>query len=393
MASHASSPWLLVPVNTNQGPSEAFSLSLEVVGPTAMITLRGRLDGAAMTDLGTLLDRVVDDGRSSLVVDLQGLELLAFPGLALLADAARRLAEGSRELSIRSPSGPIRRLLVAHALGDLIVDQELESTTVGGIRGDGGGGGDGGGSVLHPEPPPTPLALSSGTVSALPTDDDLIDATLRLVVELTRATVRGADGVSVSLRRRGRLATAAATDRTVLDMDAWQYADGEGPCVDASNQGRWFHTHSLRAEVRWPAFTPHAMALGIRSILSSPLVALGRPVGALNIYSRRPLAFPPDDRRLAMKFAVEISALLADAGLDASDDERSERFQASLRSGGLHRPQDPLATVRALPAEPGRGAHRLHAEGSWADRSTARWSIPWIVGSRTGSTGSVGTPA
>ena len=55
---------------------------------------------------------------------------------------------------------------------------------------------------------------------------------LRLAVE--RATVGGADGVSVSLRRHG-LAPVAASDQTISDMDANQYATGEGgPCVDAS---------------------------------------------------------------------------------------------------------------------------------------------------------------
>ena len=124
----------------------------------------------------------------------------------------------------------------------------------------------------------------------------------------------------------------AASDPTVLDMDAAQYATGEGPCVDASTAGRWFHAVSLEAEVRWPQFTPRAKALGIRAILSSPLVAWGQPVGALNIYSHRPLAFATDDQRLAMKFATEVSAVLTDAGLDASDEQRTERFQASLRS-------------------------------------------------------------
>ncbi len=326
-------------MSPDRSPAEGFSLSLDVVGPTSVITLRGHLDEEAMADLGTLLDRVVDDGRSSLVVDLVSLEFLGAPGLALMADAARRLAEGGRDLSIRSPSAPIHQLLVAHALGDLIGEEEFEAMNGG--RGDGGGrgggedDGDGGGGIgggAAPPPDPAPARSAPGTVSALPTDDDLIDASLRMAVELARATVQGADGVSISLRRRGRLATAAATDQTVLDMDTQQYSTGEGPCVDASNQGRWFHTHSLQAEVRWPAFTPRAMALGIQSILSSPLEAWGRPVGALNIYSHRPLAFATDDEQLAMKFAVEISALLADAGLDASDDERSERFRASLRS-------------------------------------------------------------
>ena len=108
--------------------SAPFSLSLEMVGPTAVIALRGRLDEAAIDDLATLLAQVVDDGYSSLVVDLAELDILAPPGGAFLAEAARRLSESGRELSIRSPAPSIQALLLAQGLGDLIRDGESEPT-------------------------------------------------------------------------------------------------------------------------------------------------------------------------------------------------------------------------------------------------------------------------
>ena len=40
-------------------------------------------------------------------------------------------------------------------------------------------------------------------VTALPADPDVVDGALRLVVELARSFVGGADGVSVSLLRNG----------------------------------------------------------------------------------------------------------------------------------------------------------------------------------------------
>lgn len=101
---------------------------------------------------------------------------------------------------------------------------------------------------------------------------------------------------SISLRRHGPLATVAASDQTISERDFHQYATGEGPCVDASRQGRWFHVETLGSETRWPAFTPRARTLGINAILSSPLLAGGRPVGAPNIYSRAAVAFAPKDQ-------------------------------------------------------------------------------------------------
>jgi hypothetical protein len=170
------------------------------------------------------------------------------------------------------------------------------------------------------------------TVTAMPADVDVVDAALRLVVALARATVSGADGVSVSLRRQGRLSTVAASDQTILDMDASQYATGEGPCVDASVLGRWFHAESLEDEKRWPDFVPRAQHLGISSILSSPLIAANQSVGALNIYSRTAQAFDARQQELAAVFALETSALLDDAGAQVTSVELSQRLVEALRT-------------------------------------------------------------
>jgi hypothetical protein len=192
----------------------------------------------------------------------------------------------------------------------------------------------------QPESTPSPFDRNSDDdlthhlrrVTAIPADDDVVDGALRLVVALAKATIGGADGVSVSLRRHGRLATVAASDQTILDMDAGQYATGEGPCVDASVEGRWFHVEYLGDEERWPAFIPRAKKLGINAILSSPLLAEERPVGALNIYSRTAAAFAPKDQELASIFATETSIILRDAGVAISDEQLTRRIQEAMVS-------------------------------------------------------------
>jgi GAF domain-containing protein len=159
-----------------------------------------------------------------------------------------------------------------------------------------------------------------------------VDAALRLVTSLASETVEGADGVSVSLERHGRLQTVAATDDTILHMDHHQYETGEGPCVDAATKGRWFHSVALAEESRWPSFVPLAMGQGIASILSTPLVAADRPLGALNIYSRADHAFGSRQQELAALFAQQASGILADAGVDVSDQELAERISRALQS-------------------------------------------------------------
>ncbi len=169
-------------------------------------------------------------------------------------------------------------------------------------------------------------------VTSMPTEPDVVDGALRLIVELSRSSIEAADGVSVSLMRHGVLSTVAASDQTIMAMDAYQYATGEGPCVDASVQGHWFHAESLDAEVRWPSFTPRARSLGIKAILSSPLTASDRPVGALNIYSRTAETFEVKDQREAAAFAEKASVILSDAQAGVSDTQMAIRFQEALRS-------------------------------------------------------------
>jgi len=200
------------------------------------------------------------------------------------------------------------------------------------------------------------MARQLTKVTAVPADNDVVDGALRLVVDLTRATVGGADGVSVSLRRHGRLSTVAATDQTISDMDADQYDTGEGPCVDASVKGRWFHAEALVDETRWPTFVPRARTLGINAILSSPLLAGARPVGALNIYSRTAAAFTPEDRQLAATFASGASAILTDAGAGVDADELADRLAEALeRRAVISQAQGAIMALRGLSAQAAYG--------------------------------------
>jgi anti-anti-sigma factor len=313
-------------VTPDDGPIRRFAVSLDFVGTDAVVSVRGDFDVAALSEVGPLFDVLVSNGYPSVVMDLVDLDSVAPPGLAFLADMARRLAEDGRQLSVRSASAVIQRSLAEAGLADLIGHERFELMP-----------GHSGRRLNVSDPWPVgmanrDLAAHAERINAVPVTNDLVDSTLRLVVELARATVGGADGVSVSLRRHGRLSTVASSDQTVLDMDAQQYTTGEGPCVEASIKGHWYLAESLQSEERWPEFTPRAQALGINAILSTPLLAWKRPVGALNIYSRTASAFAARDQKLASKFAAEVSTILTETGVDVSDDQRSERFQKALRS-------------------------------------------------------------
>jgi len=277
-------------VTAPKDPLGECAVSIGFVNARAALAIRSEVDRVNAPGLGAILDAVIERHRS-VVLDLGELDSMNGWGLGVIAAQASRLRRSGGTPTIRSPSDLVLRML-----------------DISGVA----------------EPP------HISRITAISADTDVVDGALRLVVALARATVGGADGVSVSLRRHGHLATVAASDQTISDMDASQYATGEGPCVDASVDGRWFHAESLDTETRWPAFTPRAQALGINAILSSPLLAEGRPFGALNIYSRTAMAFAPKDQELASVLAAEASLMLTSAGVDVTDEQLSSRRNEAL---------------------------------------------------------------
>lgn len=176
----------------------------------------------------------------------------------------------------------------------------------------------------------TDLAGRLLQLAAFPANAEVVDAALRLVVALAHATVTGADGVSVMVSRAGSLSTVAASDETILGMDADQYATGQGPCVSAATDGHRIHVESLDDESRWPEFIPRAKQRGINSILSMPLLTRGRPLGALNIYSNQVGAFSDPEQSLATLCAQQASDLLASAAVEVSAEDLSARLRDAL---------------------------------------------------------------
>ena len=318
-------------MTSNEGSFPAFDIDASVVGDQTVLALRGELNIHSAPDLSGYLDAMINRGQVNIELDLAELDFLDASGLSVIAGETIRIKLSGGSLTIRDPSVQVGRLLDVTGFSRMIAVEEPQPTL-----GQSGRLGPEEPGHLHSSPGVSPglhdLTQQLRMVTSIPSNDEVVDGALRLVVSLAQVTVGGADGVSVSLRRRGHLSTVAASDQTITDMDAGQYATGEGPCVDAAAEGRWFHSESLPDETRWPDFVPKARALGINSILSTPLLAHDVPVGALNIYSRTTAAFAPKDQELASIFASEASTILGDAGLDTTEEELASKLAEVLRT-------------------------------------------------------------
>ena len=297
-------------------PLSDFSVGASFAGNEVVLSLTGEVDALTAPEFGAFFETMIDRGHGAVVLDLAGLRFMDASGLAVISHGAARLAAAGGSLQIRTPAALIRKMLELTGFSALLQrdgERDLES-------------------VLAVSSGSSGLAQDTRHFTGIYSGSEAVDGALRLAVTLAHAVVGGADGVSVSLRRLGKLSTVAATDETISHMDANQYETGEGPCVDASTEGHWFHAASLDDETRWPAFTPRALSLGIRSILSSPLRVQDRPVGALNIYSRTPLAFTQSGQEMAALFATETSSILKGIETEVGDEHLSLRLRGALRT-------------------------------------------------------------
>ena len=271
-------------------PESGIGLGLSIGFPDgAVVAAVGELDVARAPDFAAVLDALIRRGHLRVTIDCSELGFIDASGVGVLAAAHARLVRTDGEIRLHRVSALAYRIF---ELTDLLDVLHVE-------RPDPSDAGDTDPIASHA----TRLAADSARA------DELADTLSRMTV-LIPEIITACDGASVTLRRPDYLMTAAASDDTVRDLDNIQYADRQGPCLEAATSGVQTHAAALAHEQRWQSFTPQARERGIESILSTPLLVDDQPTGALNLYSRTPHAFLPIHQDLANVFASQTAMLL-----------------------------------------------------------------------------------
>ena len=184
-------------------------------------------------------------------------------------------------------------------------------------------------SVLECPPTDTGLAALLAEVSGNLLPDGNSGLTTELVVQRALDVVPAADGCGLTLRgRRGVLGTAAATSEQVSQADHAQYDLDEGPCLESAEGAGSFRSHDLAADRRWSRWSPRAVEIGFRSVLSIQLSTEREEIGAINLYAADTHAFDDDAVNVAEVFASIAASALSQAklveGLQTAVDSRHQ---------------------------------------------------------------------
>jgi anti-anti-sigma factor len=98
---------------------EPVEVSPTVISPT-VVSLTGELDAAALNLLLQTFDDAIERDGADVVVDLAGVDFIGAAWIGTLVRSRARLDAQDRELTVRSPSRVVNRLLELSGLSYLI---------------------------------------------------------------------------------------------------------------------------------------------------------------------------------------------------------------------------------------------------------------------------------
>jgi GAF domain-containing protein len=112
-------------------------------------------------------------------------------------------------------------------------------------------------------------------------------------------------GVGMALMTEGdHHGVVAATDGPSRAMEDLQFALGEGPCVEASREGRPVLLPDLASSAtRWPGFVPAVLNAGIAAVFALPLQVGGIRLGVLDLYRETSGSLTDGELALALTYA------------------------------------------------------------------------------------------
>jgi GAF domain-containing protein len=162
-------------------------------------------------------------------------------------------------------------------------------------------------------PPPVDLAAALTQMAGLVLSRETVDTALELVTTLAATTTAGTLGAAVTVVDEHGKRSRATSHQAVQQADALQYELDEGPCLTAWRTQEMVRIDETTTDVRWPRWSKAVSRLGVRSVLSAPLLAVGEPVGAMKVYSARPSNYGPHEEHVMRLLAAQAAILLANS--------------------------------------------------------------------------------
>lgn len=181
------------------------------------------------------------------------------------------------------------------------------------------------------ERPTNDLVTAVSALQSLLLSTPAIGDLLTELAGLAVSTVDPAVSCGITLEHDHSPYTVAASDARAVIIDEYQYGGGTGPCLEALRTGLMVLVDDQETDPRWPEYRAAAIALGVRSSLSLPLMVGEASLGAMNIYAQSgPGAFGEEQITRARVFADQAAAALALAIRQIEQQETARQLEQAL---------------------------------------------------------------
>lgn len=161
--------------------------------------------------------------------------------------------------------------------------------------------------------PEVDVAAAVSQMAGLVLSRETVDTALDLVTSLAATATSGTLGAGVTVVDEHGTRSRAASNHVAEQADARQYELDEGPCLTAWRTQEIVRVDDTSTDGRWPRWNDAAGRLGVRSVLSAPLLAADESIGAMKIYSARPGNYGPRDEHIMRLLAAQAAILLANS--------------------------------------------------------------------------------
>lgn len=186
------------------------------------------------------------------------------------------------------------------------------------------------------------LAGVFARMSGLLLSEETVETALAVLSSLAEETVPAASGAGVTILDIRRRRSSGSTSARVEAADGLQYEFDEGPCLTAATSHELVRIDDLASDRRWPRWAAAAIGLGVRSVLSAPMVAGDRSLGAIKVYADQPHAFDRHSEQLLTLFSAQAAVLVA----NVQHQERAHRLSGSMREA--FRGRDLVCTAKGV---------------------------------------------
>ena len=188
----------------------------------------------------------------------------------------------------------------------------------------------------------------------------------------------GADAAGLMLAdQRGGLALMASTMERMRLLEVFELQIAEGPCRDCFLSGEPVVNVDLDdARDRWPTFTPAAVEAGFHATHALPLRLRGQIIGALNLFTDKPVRLSEQDVTVGQAMAdIATIGLLHERTLHEKN-VVSEQLQSALQSRVLVEQAKGMLSERAgITLTEAFSMMRSHARGNGVLLTTVAWQV------------------